>query len=77
MADFVQATFKASRALGGPHRLARSLGVEPDRLYRWIAGQDLPAEGARRDLQKRITRALVAAPEDSPVQRRHGDRSSL
>ena len=75
MADFVQTTFRASRALGGPHRLARSLGVEPDRLYRWIAGQDLPAEGTRRDLQQRITLALVATPEDAPVQRRHGDRN--
>lgn len=75
MADFVQATFQASQALGGPHRLARSLGVEPDALYRWIAGQDLPAEGTRRDLQKRITLALVAEPDNVPAQRRHGDRN--
>lgn len=75
MADFVQATFQASRALGGPHRLALSLGIEPDTLYRWIAGQDLPAEGTRRDLQRRITLALVAVPEELPVQRRHGDRN--
>ena len=76
MADFVQATFQASQALGGPHRLARSLGVEPDALYRWIAGQNLPAEGTRRDLQRRISLALLtAAPASAPVQRRHSDRS--
>ena len=74
MADFVSAAFLASRALGGPCRLARRLGVEPDELYRWIAGQDLPGEPARQELQKRMTLAMVAAPALEAGQRRHGDR---
>ena len=73
MADFVSAAYQASQALGGPCRLARRLGVEPDQLYRWIAGQDLPAEAARRDLQKRMTLAMVAAPAIAASLRRHGD----
>lgn len=73
MADFINSAFRASRLLGGPHRLARCLGVEPDELYRWIAGQDLPAEAARRDLQKRMTLAMVAAPAIAASLRRHGD----
>jgi hypothetical protein len=74
MSDFINSAFRASRLLGGPHRLARSLGVEPDELYRWIAGQDLPGEPARQELQKRMTLAMVAAPALEPGQRRHGDR---
>lgn len=73
MADFINSAFRASRLLGGPHRLARCLGVQPDDLYRWIAGQDLPAEAARRELQKRMTLAVVAAPAIDSSQRRHGD----
>ena len=73
MADFVTAAFQASRALGGPCRLARRLGIEPDQLYRWIAGQDLPAEAARRELQARLTGAVIGAPQPSSAYRRHGD----
>lgn len=76
MADFVSAAFTASRAVGGPCRLARRLGVEPDQLYRWIAGQDLPAEAARRELHARLTVAVLAEPVASPASRRHGDRPS-
>lgn len=74
MADFVSAAFLASRALGGPCRLARRLGVEPDELYRWIAGHDLPAQNLRRELQRRIFVALVDAPSGGSGSRRHGDR---
>ena len=77
MADFVTAAFQASRALGGPCRLARRLGVEPDQLYRWIAGQDLPGEAARRELQARFPVAVIDPPPASSAYRRHGDRSSL
>ena len=73
MVDFVSAAFWASRALGGPGRLARRLGVEPDLLYRWIAGQDLPAKEAQGDLQKRITLAMIGSPALPPASRRHGD----
>ncbi len=74
MADFIRAAFYASRVLGGPHRLARRLGVEPDALYRWIAGLDLPAERIRIDLQRRIQTALVAGDTGgTPAMRRHGD----
>ena len=73
MADFINAAFLASRALGGPHRLARRLGVEPDELYRWIAGIDLPAQGRRVDLQRRISVALVVRQPARPAARRHGD----
>lgn len=76
MADFVTAAFQASRAAGGPCRLARRLGVEPDQLYRWIAGQDLPAEAARRELQARFTVAVIGAARISSASRRHGDPSS-
>ncbi|HYX67450.1 MAG TPA: hypothetical protein VE935_24795 [Burkholderiales bacterium] len=75
MADFIHAAFHASRVLGGPHRLARRLGVQPDELYRWIAGLDLPAEGARLELQKRISVALVALPAAQSAGRRHSDRT--
>lgn len=74
MADFVTAAFQASRALGGPCRLARRLGIQPDQLYRWIAGQDLPAEAARRELQARFTVVIVDPPPASSPDRRHGDR---
>jgi hypothetical protein len=77
MADFVTAAFQASRAAGGPCRLARRLGVEPDQLYRWIAGQDLPAEGARLELQARFTVAVITGPSTSPAYRRHGDLPGL
>lgn len=74
MADFVSAAFRASRALGGPHRLARRLGVEPDALYRWMAGLDLPADQVRSDLQRRIEMALrVGESVVAPAMRRHGD----
>lgn len=76
MADFVTAAFQASRALGGPCRLAWRLGVEPDQLYRWIAGQDLPAEAARREIQARLTVAVIALGPASSGCRRHGDRCS-
>lgn len=72
MADFINALFHASRALGGPHRLARRLGVAPDALYRWIAGLDLPGEGARLDLQRRI-RIVLVHEAARPATRRHGD----
>jgi hypothetical protein len=74
MTDFISATFQASRALGGPHRLARRIGVQPDELYRWIAGLDLPAEGTRLDLQRRIDIALLIRPTDTSAMRRHGDK---
>jgi hypothetical protein len=74
MADFINAAFQASQVLGGPHRLARRLGVQPDELYRWIAGLDLPSEGTRLDLQRRISIALVGAPTAMSAMRRHGDR---
>jgi hypothetical protein len=73
MADFIKAAFQASRALGGPHRLASRLGVAPDELYRWIAGLDLPAEGSQLELQRRITVALVPAAQLPPAMRRHND----
>lgn len=73
MADFIDTAFKASQALGGPHRLARCLGVEPDEIYRWIAGRDLPAEGMRLRLQQRISLALVVGPAGDSANRRHGD----
>jgi DNA-binding transcriptional regulator YdaS (Cro superfamily) len=75
MADFVTVAFHASQTLGGPHRLARRLGVQPDDLYRWIAGLDLPAEGLRVDLQRRISRVLVVAPAAGSAGRRHGDHT--
>lgn len=75
MADFIHAAFHASRVLGGPHRLARRLGVQPDEIYRWIAGLDLPAEGARLELQKRISVALIAMPDARCAGRRHSDRT--
>lgn len=74
MADFVTAAFQASRVLGGPCRLARRIGVEPDEVYRWIAGQDLPAEAARLELQARFTVAVIEEPALSGAHRRHGDR---
>lgn len=74
MADFVTSAFHASQLLGGPCRLARRLGVEPDQLYRWIAGQDLPTEGARRELQRKIRVALLDEPALEPAHRRHSDR---
>jgi DNA-binding transcriptional regulator YdaS (Cro superfamily) len=74
MADFITAAFQASQTLGGPHRLARRLGVQPDQLYRWIAGLDLPAEGLRVDLQRRIDGALLVSPAAGVARRRHGDR---
>ena len=77
MADFVTAAFQASRAAGGPCRLARRLGVEPDQLYRWIAGRDLPAEGARLELQARFTVAVISGPAISAGYRRHGDLPGL
>lgn len=73
MADFINAAFHASLALGGPHRLARRLGVEPDALYRWIAGLDLPGEGVRIDLQRRIRIALIVPEAARPAMRRHSD----
>ena len=75
MADFVHAAFHASRLLGGPHRLARRLGVQPDELYRWIAGVDLPAADARLELQRRMSVALAVAPAAQLAGRRHGDRT--
>ena len=75
MADFIHAAFHASRVLGGPHRLARQLGVQPDELYRWIAGLDLPPAGARLELQKRISVALIAMPAMQFAGRRHSDRT--
>ena len=76
MADFVSAAYQASQALGGPCRLARRLGVEPDQLYRWIAGQDLPAEAARRELQARFTVAIIDHRPASSAYRRHGDHAA-
>ena len=76
MADFIHAAFHASQVLGGPHRLARRLGVQPDQLYRWIAGLDLPAEGIRVELQKRISIELVVKPAARTGGRRHGDRNT-
>lgn len=73
MSDFVSVAFQASRALGGPCRLARRLGVEPDALYRWMAGIDLPAETACRDLRERIIGVLSPFPDAGPARRRHGD----
>jgi hypothetical protein len=73
MADFINAVFLASQALGGPHRLARRLGVEPDALYRWLAGLDLPGEVARIDLQRRIRIALMVPEAAEPALRRHSD----
>jgi hypothetical protein len=73
MADFISMAFQASRVLGGPHRLARLLGLEPDAIYRWIAGLELPDEGIRLELKRRIKIALVAKPHDAQPARRHGD----
>ena len=73
MADFVTVAFRASRALGGPSRLARRLGVEPDELYRWMAGLDQPTGSARRELMERIIYALATRREERPALRRHGD----
>lgn len=75
MADFVSVAFRASRALGGPCQLARRLGVEPDALYRWMAGVDLPAESTRRDLSARIIGVLTPFGEEPQPFRRHGDFS--
>lgn len=75
MADFVTVAFQASRALGGPCRLARRLGVEPDALYRWMAGQDLPGEEAQRDMRRKITLVLIAPSAVCVAHRRHGDLS--
>lgn len=74
MADFITTAFQASRVLGGPHRLARRLGVEPDELYRWIAGLDLPTEDRRAELRKRISVALIVRPNGTLATRRHGDK---
>jgi len=74
MADFVNAAFQASRAVGGPCRLARRLGIEPDQVYRWIAGQDLPSEAARLELEARFTVAVVPEAARVGAHRRHGDR---
>ncbi len=76
MADFVTAAFRASLVLGGPCRLARRLGVPPDQLYRWMAGVELPAQNARRDLRERITGLLAALPAVQQAHRRHGDASA-
>jgi DNA-binding transcriptional regulator YdaS (Cro superfamily) len=73
MANFIHAAFQASRALGGPYQLARHLGVQPDELFRWIAGLDLPAERERRELERRMSVALVSGAGRLPAQRRHGD----
>jgi DNA-binding transcriptional regulator YdaS (Cro superfamily) len=77
MADFVNAAFQASQAVGGPCRLARRLGIEPDQLYRWIAGQDLPPEAARLELEARFTVAVVPQPASASEHRRHGDGPAL
>jgi hypothetical protein len=74
MADFISVAFQASRILGGPHRLARLLGMEPDAIYRWIAGLEIPDEQIRLELKRRIRLALVAKPDDALPARRHGDR---
>ena len=73
MADFASAAFQASLALGGPHRLARSLGVPPDALFRWIAGVDLPGAREQRELKQRIGFALQIAPAPRAAARRHTD----
>ena len=73
MADFASAAFQASLALGGPHRLARSLGVPPDALFRWIAGVDVPAERERRELERRMGFALRVARVPAMAARRHSD----
>ena len=76
MADFIHAAFHASLALGGPHRLARSLGVQPDALFRWIAGVDLPGEREQRELEQRIGFVLHMARPATAAPRRHSDFAS-
>lgn len=68
----MRAAFQASLALGGPHRLARSLGVQPDTLFRWIAGVDLPEGSERGRLWWRISLAILASKAQA-VNRREAD----
>ena len=51
---FTDLLVSASRALGTPLALGLLLGVDPQRVYYWIARIEQPSEAQRRDLESRL-----------------------
>jgi hypothetical protein len=60
--NFADVLVRASRAAGSLLGLATLLGVEPLRVYRWIARVDEPSDEQRRAMQDRIALFMAEAP---------------
>ena len=59
MDQFASLMLRASQAFGAPAQLARFLGCDPDVVYRWIAGLDIPDLHERVEFALRIERAVA------------------
>jgi len=62
MDELVQLLVRASKTLGSLFEVARLLEVEPNSVYRWIAGVDSPPAERIALLTERLEAALAAAP---------------
>jgi len=62
MDDLAVLLVRASKAMGSLLEVARLLEVEPNRVYRWIAGVDCPPAERIALLTERLEEALAAAP---------------
>ena len=60
MDDLAQLLVRASKTLGSLFEVARLLEVEPNLVYRWIAGVDAPPEERIARLTERLEEALRA-----------------
>lgn len=60
--NFADVLVRASKAAGSLLALATLLGIEPLRVYRWIAAVELPSDEQRRAVHERITLFLAEAP---------------
>jgi DNA-binding transcriptional regulator YdaS (Cro superfamily) len=54
MDDFAYLLVRASRAMGTMLAVATLLDVEPNQVYRWIAGVDRPADERLGELTQRL-----------------------
>ena len=62
MDDLAFLLVRASKAMGSLLEVARLLEVEPNSVYRWIAGVDCPSAERIALLTERLEAALAAAP---------------